>query len=307
MTDTSPIDTPTVDRYAVFGNPISHSKSPFIHDQFAALTQESLTYEAILAPIDGFEASLKSFFSSGGKGANITVPFKEQAFALCDSVSAEAALAGAVNTLSLLADGSIRGDNTDGLGLVADLISQLGSVQHKRVLLVGAGGAARGCILPLLNAGVGQLVITNRTQTKAQDLVDIFSQVGGNRYQDKLSAFSMSELTGKFDLVINSTSASLTGELLPLPESIIASTSVCYDMMYGAMPTAFNQWGLQQGAAKVIDGLGMLVGQAAKSFALWRTVEPDTAAVLAVLSLLRERLLREKLQADTLRGTNIGN
>lgn len=286
MTDTSPI----VDRYAVFGHPIGHSKSPFIHGQFAALTQESLTYEAILAPIDGFEASLKSFFSNGGKGANVTVPFKEQAFALCDSLSAEAALAGAVNTLSLLADGSIRGDNTDGLGLVADLISHLGSLQHKRVLLVGAGGAARGCILPLLNAGVGQLVITNRTQTKAKDLVDIFSQLEEGIYKDKLQALSMSELTGEFELVINSTSASLAGELPPLPQSIIGSTTVCYDMMYGAMPTAFNQWALQQGAAKVIDGLGMLVGQAAKSFALWRTVEPDTAMVL--------KLLREKLQLD---------
>lgn len=290
MTDSLPIDTPMVDRYAVFGHPIGHSKSPFIHSQFAALTQQSLTYEAILAPIDGFEASIRSFFSRGGKGANVTVPFKEQAVALCDSLSAEAALAGAVNTLSLLADGSIRGDNTDGLGLVADLVCHLGSLQHKRVLLVGAGGAARGCLLPLLNAGVGLLVITNRTQSKAKDLVDIFSQVEEGIYKDRLQALSMPELTEEFDLVINSTSASLAGELPPLPDSIIGRATVCYDMMYGAKPTAFNQWALQQGAAKVIDGLGMLVGQAAKSFALWRTVEPDTTVVL--------NLLREKLSSD---------
>lgn len=199
-------------------------------------------------------------------------------------------MAGAVNTLSLLADGTIYGDNTDGLGLVADLVRHLGSLQHKRVLLVGAGGAARGCILPLLKAEVGQLVITNRTQSKAQALVDIFSQVQEGRYSDKLQAVSMSELSGVFDLVINSTSASLAGELPPLSQSIIGNKTACYDMMYGAKPTAFNQWALQQGAAQVIDGLGMLVGQAAKSFALWRGVEPDTSGVL--------KLLRDKLQVD---------
>ena len=290
MTDMPSVTTPVLDRYAVFGNPIGHSKSPFIHGQFAALTQQSLSYEAILAPIDGFEASLRAFFQAGGKGANVTVPFKEQAFALCDRLSAEATLAGAVNTLSLLTDGTIYGDNTDGLGLVADLISHLGRLQHKRVLLVGAGGAARGCILPLLKAEVGQLVITNRTQSKAQALVEIFSQVQQGRYRDTLQSMPMPELSGEFDLVINSTSASLAGELPPLPQSIIGNKTACYDMMYGAKPTAFNQWAVQQGAAQVIDGLGMLVGQAAKSFALWRGVEPDTSGVL--------KLLRDKLQAD---------
>ena len=278
------------DRYAVFGNPISHSKSPFIHGQFAAPTQESLTYEAILAPVDGFEASLTAFFNAGGKGANVTVPFKEQAFALCGSISPEAKLAGAVNTLSLLADGTIRGDNTDGLGLVADLIANLGSLQDKRVLLIGAGGAARGCILPLLNAGIAQLIISNRTHTKAQHLVDIFTSVDNGAYASKVTAVEMSELAGEFDIIINSTSASLAGELPPLPAHIITTQTVCYDMMYGASVTAFNQWALSQGAAKVIDGLGMLVGQAAKSFTLWRGIEPDTQVVL---TLLRDKLMAE--------------
>lgn len=278
------------DRYAVFGNPISHSKSPFIHGQFAAPTQESLTYEAILAPVDGFEASLTAFFNAGGKGANVTVPFKEQAFTLCDSISPEAKLAGAVNTLSLLADGTIRGDNTDGLGLVADLIANLGSLQDQRVLLIGAGGAARGCILPLLNAGIAQLTISNRTHTKAQHLVDIFTSVDNGAYVSKVTAVEMSELAGEFDIIINSTSASLAGELPPLPAHIITTQTVCYDMMYGASVTAFNQWALSQGAAKAIDGLGMLVGQAAKSFTLWRGVEPDTQVVL---TLLRDKLMAE--------------
>ncbi|ABX47221.1 shikimate dehydrogenase [Shewanella baltica] len=278
------------DRYAVFGNPISHSKSPFIHGQFAAPTQESLTYEAILAPVDGFEASLTAFFNAGGKGANVTVPFKEQAFALCDSISPEAKLAGAVNTLSLLADGTIRGDNTDGLGLVADLIANLGSLQDQRVLLIGAGGAARGCILPLLNAEIAQLTISNRTHTKAQLLVDIFTSVDNGAYASKVTAVEMSELAGEFDIIINSTSASLAGELPPLPAHIITTQTVCYDMMYGASVTAFNQWALSQGAAKAIDGLGMLVGQAAKSFTLWRGVEPDTQVVL---TLLRDKLMAE--------------
>ncbi|SUI89310.1 shikimate dehydrogenase [Shewanella morhuae] len=283
------------DRYAVFGNPIRHSKSPFIHGQFAAFTQESLAYEAILAPIDSFEASLTTFFNAGGKGANVTVPFKEQAFALCDSISSEAKLAGAVNTLTLLPDGTIRGDNTDGLGLVADLIANLGSLHDKKVLLIGAGGAARGCILPLLNAGIAQLTISNRTHSKAQGLVDIFTTVNDGAYASKVNVIQMSELTGEFDIIINSTSASLAGELPPVPAHIITTQTVCYDMMYGASMTAFNQWALSQGAAKVIDGLGMLVGQAAKSFTLWRGVEPDTQVVL---SLLRDKLMAEpKLKA----------
>lgn len=283
-------NTAMTDRYAVFGNPIGHSKSPFIHGQFAALTHQSLTYEAILTPVDGFEASLTRFFNAGGKGANVTVPFKEQAFALCDSISPEAKLAGAVNTLRLLADGTIHGENTDGLGLVADLIANLGCLQAKRVLLIGAGGAARGCILPLLTAGIAQLTICNRTHTKAQLLVDIFTSVDNGAFATRVTAVEMNELVGEFDIIINSTSASLAGELPPVPAHIVSTQTVCYDMMYGASITTFNQWALAQGAAKVIDGLGMLVAQAAKSFTLWRGIEPDTQVVLT--------LLRDKLKAE---------
>ncbi|WP_258406341.1 shikimate dehydrogenase [Shewanella halotolerans] len=265
------------DRYAVFGHPIGHSKSPAIHQAFAKSTGESLQYEAILAPLDGFAESLQAFFEHGGKGANVTLPFKEQAYALCDCLGDEAKLAGAVNTLTRLADGRIKGDNTDGLGLVADLERHIGSLSGKNVLLIGAGGAARGVILPLLNAGIDSLTIHNRTHSKAEQLADAFKAYG------QVKASTLDELTHSFDIVINSTSASLSGELPNLPKAIIAAHSVCYDMMYGRDLTAFNRWALDLGADEVIDGLGMLVGQAAKSFAIWRGVEPAVEPVLATL------------------------
>lgn len=265
------------DRYAVFGHPIGHSKSPVIHQAFARSTGESLRYEAILAPLDGFAESLQSFFSEGGKGANVTLPFKEQAYALCDCLSEEARLAGAVNTLSRLDDGRIKGDNTDGLGLVADLERHIGSLSGKNVLLIGAGGAARGAILPLLNAGIASLTIHNRTHSKAELLAEIFKAYG------QVKACTLDELNHSFDIVINSTSASLSRELPNLPHEIIAAHTVCYDMMYGKDLTAFNRWASSQGAGEVIDGLGMLVGQAAKSFAIWRGVEPAVEPVLAQL------------------------
>lgn len=275
------------DKYAVFGNPISHSKSPFIHCQFAEQTQQSMTYEAILAPVESFKPALLEFFQSGGKGANVTVPFKEQAFALCTRLSDEAKLAGAVNTLTLLTDGGIQGDNTDGLGLVADLQAQIGSLQGKRVLLVGAGGAARGCILPLIQAGVASLTITNRTHSKATLLAKTFADL--SLVTASIQASEMNTISECFDVVINSTSASLSGELPPLPQCIIGSNTVCYDMMYGAEATAFNLWAMSLGAVKTIDGLGMLVGQAAKSFNIWRHVEPDTHKVLSALRLQLSR------------------
>ncbi|QYJ99736.1 shikimate dehydrogenase [Shewanella alkalitolerans] len=265
------------DRYAVFGHPIGHSKSPAIHQAFAKSTGESLQYEAILAPLDGFAESLQAFFEHGGKGANVTLPFKEQAYALCDCLGDEAKLAGAVNTLTLLGDGRIKGDNTDGLGLVADLERHLGSLCGKSVLLIGAGGAARGAILPLLNAGIDSLTIHNRTHSKAEQLAEAFKAYG------QVKASTLDQLTHSFDIVINSTSASLSGELPNLPKAIIATHSVCYDMMYGRELTAFNRWALDQGASQTIDGLGMLVGQAAKSFAIWRGVEPAVEPVLATL------------------------
>ncbi len=265
-----------IDKYAVFGNPIAQSKSPFIHTEFAKQTQQAISYQAILAPVDQFSQSLMAFFANGGKGANVTAPFKEQAYAACDELSELAKLAGAVNTLIYLPSGKIRGDNTDGVGLVTDVIQHFGDIANKQVLLVGAGGAARGCIKPLLQAGVS-LTICNRTCSKAQKLADLFNQFGD------VKAKSIEELATSFDLIINSTSAGLAGELIKLPSCIIDSNTQCYDMSYGAEVTLFNQWALSQGANKVADGLGMLVGQAAHSFNIWRGVMPSTQAVHQVL------------------------
>ncbi|WP_298776514.1 shikimate dehydrogenase [uncultured Shewanella sp.] len=269
-----------IDKYAVFGNPIAQSKSPFIHTEFAKQTQQKIIYQAILAPVDDFPQTLAAFFKAGGKGANVTAPFKEQAFEACDELSELASLAGAVNTLIRLADGRIRGDNTDGVGLVSDLIQQFGDLKGKQVLLVGGGGAARGCIKPLLEAGV-QLTICNRTHSKAEQLAQIFKEFGS------VEATSLEALTNEYDVIINSTSAGLTGKLIVLPESIVSNKTVCYDMSYGAEVTLFNQWAVAQGANKAIDGLGMLVGQAAQSFYLWRGVKPN---IVPVLNKLRQQL-----------------
>ncbi|MDR8525826.1 shikimate dehydrogenase [Shewanella fidelis] len=265
------------ERYAVFGNPISHSKSPKIHAMFAKETAQSITYEAILAPVDEFEASFKDFVVANGRGANVTVPFKEQAFALCDELSEQAKLAGAVNTLSVLANGKIRGDNTDGLGIVADLQRNLGSLQGLDVLLVGAGGAARGCILPLLNAGIAKLTIVNRTQVKAETLANLFAPFGN------VDVLPIEHSGQSYDLIINSTSSSLTGDVPNISTNSITPQTVCYDMMYGKQPTAFNLWATAQGARQTIDGLGMLVGQAAESFNIWRKVKPNVEPVLTQL------------------------
>ncbi|ABV85369.1 shikimate dehydrogenase [Shewanella pealeana] len=265
------------ERYAVFGNPIGHSKSPAIHSMFATETAQSLTYEAILAPIDAFEATFKEFVTNKGYGANVTVPFKEQAFALCDELSEQAKLAGAVNTLSVLADGKIRGDNTDGLGLVADLQRNLGSLTGLKVLLVGAGGAARGSVLPLLQAGIAKLSIVNRTQAKAEILAELFSSYGD------VVSLPISHTGKSYDVIINSTSSSLSGEVPNISSDSITSQTVCYDMMYGKEPTSFNVWAKAQGAKQTVDGLGMLVGQAAESFNIWRKVRPSVEPVLTQL------------------------
>lgn len=278
-----------IDRYAVFGNPIAHSKSPVIHNEFAIATEQHLIYEAILAPKDGFANALQTFWNKGGKGANVTVPFKEQAFELCDELSDEAKLAGAVNTLTLLADGRVRGDNTDGLGLVADLQRNVGSIQGKRILLIGAGGAARGSVLPLLNAGV-KLSICNRTQDKAETLCQLFTPYGDVTAigREELSILTQQAVTdNSFDIVINSTSSSLVGELPDIPTRLFHENMICYDMMYGAKATHFNRWAREFGVKLCLDGLGMLVGQAAHSFYLWRGVRPD---VESTLKLLRSQL-----------------
>lgn len=268
------------DKYAVFGNPIAHSKSPDIHRQFAEQTGQDLSYSKQLVAEDGFEAAANEFFASGGKGLNITVPFKQDAYAYVARTTPRARRAGAVNTLSLEADGTILGDTTDGVGLVSDIVNNLGwEIRHKRVLVLGAGGAVRGVLEPLLEQQPQHIVIANRTVDKALQLSKGFAEFG---YLLGCGFDMLGEQ--QFDLIINGTSAGLQGELPPLPDSLIDAngTTACYDMLYGAEPTPFIQWAAQRGA-QVSDGLGMLVGQAAESFALWRGVRPETAPVIANL------------------------
>ncbi|KPF67995.1 shikimate dehydrogenase [beta proteobacterium AAP99] len=260
-----------MDRYAVLGNPIAHSKSPAIHTAFAAQTAQPLSYERIEVPLDAFAARVGELIRAGFRGFNVTVPFKEQAFTLAQHCTPRARAAGAVNTLMATADG-LLGDNTDGAGLVADLRRLGAPLAGARVLLLGAGGASRGVILPLRDAGVAELAICNRTADKALTLASEF----GTAVQEPASADT------PYDVVINATSAGLAGALPPLPAGAVAAHSFAYDMLYGAQPTAFMQHCAALGA-RTADGLGMLVGQAAESFALWRGVRPDAAPVLEQL------------------------
>lgn len=263
------------DQYCVIGNPIAHSRSPAIHLAFAAQTGQVLAYERVLAPLDGFAATVAALVGAGGKGANVTVPFKLEAAALASSLSARAQAAGAVNTLSF-ADGALAGDNTDGAGLVNDIVGNAHfAIAGKRVLLLGAGGAARGVLLPLLGERPAQLVIANRTRATADALVQRFAG-----QESLVSACEFADLDGQFDLVINATSASLGDAMPPVPASVFCSATLALDMMYGNKPTLFMAFASTRGAT-ARDGLGMLVEQAAEAFALWRGVRPDTAPVLA--------------------------
>ena len=266
-----------IDRYAVFGNPIGHSKSPFIHSLFARQTADSLIYTAETAPVDGFVKAVEVFFADGGKGCNVTLPFKEDAYRFASCLTERAELAGAVNTLKLLDDGNIIGDNTDGAGLVQDLIQHRVLLKGKRILVIGAGGAARGVIQPLLEQQPYSLTITNRTFNKAQRLAELFVSHGS------VVAKEIELIEEQFDVIINSTSASLNGELPAISTAIFSPDSVSYDMMYGRNLTSFNQWAVEQGVANTYDGLGMLVGQAAESFMLWRGLRPETKRVLGEL------------------------
>ncbi|NTV96164.1 MAG: shikimate dehydrogenase [Thiobacillus sp.] len=260
------------DRYAVFGNPISHSKSPRIHAEFARQTGQDLGYEAIEAPLDDFRASVLRFREAGGRGANVTVPFKEQAFLLATQRSERADAAGAVNTLKF-EDGEILGDNTDGAGLVNDLVANLKfDPAGRRILLLGAGGAARGVGLPLMERQPAELFVANRTAYKARELSARFDCYGGG----------FEALEGRqFDLVINATAASLAGDLPPMPDDIFAPGALAYDMMYGR-DTPFLAFARERGV-RTADGLGMLVEQAAEAFYVWRGVRPQTAPVIAML------------------------
>ena len=266
-----------MDHYGVFGNPIGHSKSPQIHRMFAQQTGQSLSYEALLAPLDDFPGFVRQFFVEG-RGANVTVPFKEEAWRLAGQLTERARRAGAVNTLHKLDDGRLLGDNTDGIGLVRDLLDNAGvTLQNKRILLLGAGGAVRGVLEPLLSQGPTALVIANRTLARAEQLAEEFAELG------PISACAFEQLDGAFDVIINGTSASLAGELPPLGDALItAGQTFCYDMMYGAKPTPFCQWAMALGAHSR-DGLGMLVEQAAAAFELWRGIRPESAPVLLEL------------------------
>lgn len=269
------------DRYGVIGHPVAHSKSPDIHARFAAQTKQDLIYEPLLAPLSGFADTVQSFMWQSGKGLNVTVPFKLEAHVLAMELTERARAAGAVNTLTfaLGANGTslILGDNTDGVGLVADIVRNAGiSVAGKRVLLLGAGGAARGVLLPLLNEHPAELVIANRTESKAIALARQFAERGN------VSASDFTSLQQAFDIVINATSASLTTDVPSISPVVFGANALAYDMMYGKESTVFMRFAEQHGAS-VRDGLGMLVEQAAESFFVWRGVRPDTASVFAEL------------------------
>ena len=266
------------DRYAVIGNPVAHSKSPQIHAEFARQTGQDLVYERLLAPTDAFMETANAFRALGGRGLNVTLPFKGEAFRYADRLSESARAAQAVNTLKFDAD-AIVGDNTDGAGLVNDLVRNLGcAVAGRRVLLLGAGGAARGVIRPVFEQQPAKLVIANRTFGKAQQLAQCVR--GG------VEAGTYAALAGtQFDLVVNATSASLAGQLPPLPHGVFARGALAYDMMYGRGETPFLAYARSEGAATLADGLGMLVEQAAESFFIWRGLRPDSAPVLKLLRL----------------------
>ncbi|WP_410498519.1 shikimate dehydrogenase [Chitinibacter sp. S2-10] len=281
---TEPTASPS---YVVIGNPIAHSKSPQIHALFAAQfagnpALAGFCYDRLLAPVDGFAASVAQFAASGGRGANVTVPFKEDAFRLANLLTARAQAAGAVNTLQLQADDSWLGDNTDGAGLVADVLRHV-EIRGRRILLLGAGGAARGVILPLLAQQPASLTLANRTLSRASQLVEHFQA----NTTILLQACEYGAIAGQFDLIINATSASLGGERLPISNSVFAPGALAYDMMYGKDETPFLAQAREAGVVLRVDGLGMLVGQAAEAFHLWTELRPDVEPVLV---WMREQL-----------------
>jgi shikimate dehydrogenase len=276
-----------IDRYAVFGHPISHSKSPRIHRLFAEQTGQNLSYDAEDVPADRFEASTDRFFVAGGKGLNCTVPLKELAWKYADILTERALLSKAVNTLAKQHDGKILGDNTDGIGLVNDLtVNHQIPLAKQRILVLGAGGATRGILPSLLSQQPGQITIVNRTPEKAETIATEFNKHG------EVAACGYGDLsTLQFELIINATSASLSAQIPPLHNSLLADGGCCYDLAYGNEPTAFVRWGQERHARICLDGLGMLVEQAAEAFYLWRGVRPDTLPVIGLLN-------KERAKAD---------
>jgi len=267
------------DRYGVMGNPIAHSKSPQIHALFAKQTGQHVSYEAILVDIDDFPQAVEAFRRARGRGLNVTVPFKRDAWTYAGERTARAERAGAVNTLLLREDRTVLGENTDGVGLVRDLTVNHGvEIAGRRVLVLGAGGAVRGVVEPILFARPESLVIANRTAGKAEMLSLDFADMG------RVEGCGFDALMGdSFDLIVNGTAAGLAGEIPAIPDDVLAPGGACYDMVYADRPTAFVRWAQRHGAAVALDGLGMLVEQAAESFALWRHVRPETRAVMKAL------------------------
>jgi len=267
------------DQYAVMGNPIGHSKSQRIHTLFAAQTRQFMEYRAIWVEPGGLAAAIAAFRADGGRGLNITVPFKQDAWVYADILSARAERAGAVNTLLFRDSGEAFGDNTDGIGLLRDFSVNHGiELAGRHILLLGAGGAARGILQHLLAVRPATLVIANRTADKAAELALMFSDLGS------VFGCGFNELAGRrFEVIIHATAAGLNEQMPPLPDDVLAPGGCCYDLMYGDRPTAFVRWGREHGAAQALDGLGMLVEQAAESFYLWRGVRPETQAVIARL------------------------
>jgi shikimate dehydrogenase len=271
------------DRYAVIGNPIEQSKSPLIHTAFAQVTGQDIEYTKVLGPVGGFAQAVDAFRSAGGRGMNVTAPFKLDAFAYATDLAPSAQMAGAVNAMKFEGD-KVYAENFDGIGLVRDLVHNLGcAVQGRRVLILGAGGATRGALLPVLAQGPAEVVIVNRTVAKAQELTALARQ-----YQDgavSVSGVGYGEVTGAFDVVLNATSASLTAELPPLPLSAFAPGCLAYDLTYGKGLTPFLKLAQQAGVMHLADGVGMLAEQAAEAFAWWRGVRPDTASIIAKITV----------------------
>ena len=271
------------DRYAVIGNPIAHSKSPAIHAAFARQTGQDMDYVPLLGSLDHFADDVRRFVDAGGRGLNVTVPFKQQAWALTGQRSLRAQSAEAVNTILVGDGGELRGDNTDGVGLVRDLTHNHGfDFTGREVLLLGAGGAARGVLRPLLESGLRRLTIANRTAAKAVALAraDALTLADGARVR----GCGLDDIKGRrFDLIVNATSSGLVGSVPRIPDDCLSATGWTYDMLYANEPTPFCLWGTRHGARRVLDGLGMLVEQAAESFMLWRGERPDTAPVMARL------------------------
>ncbi|HKT74693.1 MAG TPA: shikimate dehydrogenase [Steroidobacteraceae bacterium] len=266
------------DRYGVTGHPVGHSWSPFIHGMFAKETQQPMTYRLYDFTPQEFEHRVRDFFTLGGRGLNVTLPHKVAAADFADELTIRAKHAGAVNTLAAQKDGKILGDNTDGAGLVRDLCDNLGLVIiRRRILILGAGGATRGVLAPLLTLEPVELVVANRTADRAEALATRFEKLG------KIRGVGMQAIEGTFDLIINATSASLSGEVPPVPPSALGPETVCYDMAYGKTDTAFVQWARSMDCARAIQGWGMLVEQAAESFRVWRGMRPATTPVLAAL------------------------